>query len=168
MTTACPVEQKEQHKDQQQETQKETQKEKQKENRKENQKIKQQGQQEALRPASSQSNLFFLSIASAEILQSIYLGYIRNGGVFIPATGSYMLGDPVFVLLSLVAEKRKIPMCATVIWITPIQSQENKCPGIGVRFVDSESKVRGMVERCLPEKKSASEKLSENSFHFMM
>jgi len=85
MTTACPVEQKEQHKDQQQETQKETQKEKQKENRKENQKIKQQGQQEALRPASSQSNLFFLSIASAEILQSIYLGYIRNGGfLFLP------------------------------------------------------------------------------------
>ncbi len=158
MTTACPVEQKEQHKDQQQETQKETQKEKQKENRKENQKIKQQGRQEALRPASSQSNLFFLSIASAEILQSIYLGYIRNGGVFIPATGSYMLGDPVFVLLSLEAEKRKIPMCATVIWITPIQSQENKCPAIGVRFVDSDSKVRGMVERCLPVKKRVHQK----------
>ena len=156
MTTACPVEQKEQHKDQQQETQKEKLQE------------KQQAQQEALRSARPLSNLFFLSITSAEILQSLYLGYIRNGGVFIPATGSYMLGDPVFVLLSLVAEKRKIPMCATVIWITPIQSQENKCPGIGVRFVDSESKVRGMVERCLPEKKSASEKLSENSFHFMM
>ena len=156
MTTACPVEQKEQHKDQQQETQKEKRQE------------KQQAQQEALRPASSQSNLFFLSIASAEILQSLYLSYIRNGGVFIPATGGYMLGDPVFILLSLVAEKRKIPICATVIWITPIQSQENKCSGIGVRFADSESKVRGMVERFLPEKKSASEKLSENSFHFMM
>ena len=156
MTTACPVEQKEQHKDQQQETQKEKRQE------------KQQAQQEALRSARPLSNLFFLSITSAEILQSLYLGYIRNGGVFIPATGSYMLGDPVFVLLSLVAEKRKIPMCATVIWITPIQSQENKCPGIGVRFVDSESKVRGMVERCLPGKKSASEKLSENIFHFMM
>ena len=156
MTTACPVEQKEQHKDQQQETQKEKLQE------------KQQAQQEALRYARPLSNLFFLSITSAEILQSLYLGYIRNGGVFIPATGGYMLGDPVFILLSLVAEKRKIPICATVIWITPIQSQENKCSGIGVRFADSESKVRGMVERFLPEKKSASEKLSENSFHFMM
>jgi len=109
--------------------------------------------QTASHPVRQHSNLFFLSIASAEILQSIYLAYIRNGGVFIPTRGSYTLGDQVFVLLSLVEEERKIPLCAAVIWITPIQSQENKYPCIGVRFIDSENKVRGLIERCLSEKK---------------
>ena len=124
--------------------------------------------QTASHPVRQHSNLFFLSIASAEILQSIYLAYIRNGGVFIPTRGSYTLGDQVFVLLSLVEEERKIPLCAAVIWITPIQSQENKYPGIGVRFIDSENKVRGLIERCLSETKNVSENPSGKSVHFMM
>ncbi len=125
-------------------------------------------QKEPEEVVAQSSNLFFLSIANTEILQSIYLGYIRNGGIFIPTRGSYALGDQVFVLLSLVEEKRKVPLCAAVIWITPVQSQENKYPGIGVRFIDSENKARGVIERCLPEAKNSSEKLSDSSFHFMM
>lgn len=127
-----------------------------------------QNHQQALQSPKQHANLFFLSIPSAEILQSIYLRYIRNGGVFIPGVGNYALGDQVFVLLSLVEEKRKIPLCAAVVWITPLQSQENKRPGIGVRFIDPENRTRALIERYLPEIKKDADKLPENTFHFVM
>jgi len=127
-----------------------------------------QNHQQALQSLKQHSNLFFLSISSTEILQSIYLRYIRNGGIFIPSVGNYGLGDQVFVLLSLVEENKKIPLCAAVVWITPLQSQENKRPGIGVRFIDPENKTRALIERYLPETKTDADKLTENCFHFVM
>ncbi|RKZ70787.1 MAG: pilus assembly protein PilZ, partial [Gammaproteobacteria bacterium] len=58
--------------------------------------------------------------------------FIKNGGLFIPTAKPYSLGDEVFMLLSLMESKEKLPVAGRIVWITPKGSQGNKTAGIGV------------------------------------
>jgi type IV pilus assembly protein PilZ len=60
--------------------------------------------------------------------------FIKNGGLFIPTAKPYSLGDEVFMLLSLMESKEKLPVAGRIVWITPKGSQGNKTAGIGVQF----------------------------------
>ena len=75
-----------------------------------------------------------LSISEKSALYASYMPFIKNGGLFIPTTKSYNIGDEVFMLLTLMDSKEKLPIAGKVVWITPIGSQGNKKPGIGVQF----------------------------------
>ena len=76
---------------------------------------------------------------------------LRNGGIFIPTTRAYNLGDEVFMLLSLMDDPIKLPIAGTVVWITPPGAQNSKAQGIGVHFKNDESgieakrKIEGML-----------------------
>jgi type IV pilus assembly protein PilZ len=67
--------------------------------------------------------------------------HLRNGGIFIPTSRSYGLGDEVFMLLSLMDDPAKLPIAGTVVWITPAGAQNSKAQGIGVHFKNDESGV---------------------------
>jgi type IV pilus assembly protein PilZ len=60
--------------------------------------------------------------------------YVKNGGLFIPTSKQYKLGDEVFMLLSLMDDKDRLPVAGKIIWVTPAGAQNNKTTGIGVQF----------------------------------
>jgi type IV pilus assembly protein PilZ len=63
--------------------------------------------------------------------------FVRGGGLFVPTAKRYSLGDEVFILLSLMEEKDRLPVAGKVVWITPAGAQGNRTAGIGVQFNDS-------------------------------
>ncbi len=75
-----------------------------------------------------------LTIRDKSALYASYMPFIKNGGLFIPTAKPYSLGDEVFMLLTLMDSKDKLPVAGKVVWITPKGAQGNKTAGIGVQF----------------------------------
>ncbi|MDX1519548.1 MAG: PilZ domain-containing protein [Gammaproteobacteria bacterium] len=75
-----------------------------------------------------------LTIRDKSALYASYMPFIKNGGLFIPTAKAYNLGDEVFMLLTLMDSKDKLPVAGKVVWITPKGAQGNKTAGIGVQF----------------------------------
>jgi type IV pilus assembly protein PilZ len=66
---------------------------------------------------------------------------LKNGGIFIPTSRVYALGDNVFVLLSLLEDPAKLAVAGKVVWVTPANAQNNHPQGIGIQFNVDESGV---------------------------
>ena len=75
-----------------------------------------------------------LTIRDKSALYASYMPFIKNGGLFLPTQKPYNLGDEVFILLTLMDNKEKLPVAGRVIWVTPKGAQANKKAGIGVQF----------------------------------
>ena len=75
-----------------------------------------------------------LAIKDKGALYLAYMPFIKGGGLFVPTTRPYHLGDEVFILLTLMDEKDRLPVAGKVVWITPQGSQGNRQAGIGVQF----------------------------------
>lgn len=98
---------------------------------------------------SSGQGLLSLTIKEQSVLYSAYMPFLRNGGLFVPTTKNYAIGDEVFMLLNLMDESEKIPITGQVVWITPKQPQGNRVAGIGVQFSDQDSSVNEKIENYL-------------------
>lgn len=79
-------------------------------------------------------------------LYAAYMPFIKNGGLFIPTTKSYQLGEELFMLLTLMDEPEKIPVAGKIVWITPKGAQGNRAMGIGVQFSDQDGGARNKIE----------------------
>ncbi len=91
-----------------------------------------------------------LTIRDKAVLYATYMPFVKNGGLFIPTSKPYNLGDEVFVLLNLMEETEKLPGQGKVIWITPSGAQGNRAAGIGVQFQGEEGiKIRNKIETYL-------------------
>ena len=75
--------------------------------------------------------------------------FLQGGGLFIPSTKAYKLGDDVFMLLALMDEPEKLPVAGKVVWITPKGAQGNRAAGIGVQFNDPDNTVQRKIETYL-------------------
>ena len=75
-----------------------------------------------------------LTIRDKSALYASYMPFVKNGGLFIPTAKPYKLGDEVFMLLTLIDSKDKLPVAGKVVWITPKGATGNKTSGIGVQF----------------------------------
>lgn len=75
-----------------------------------------------------------LTIKDKSALYAAYMPFVKNGGLFIPTNKSYQLGSEVFMLLTLMEEKEKLPVAGKVVWVTPTGAQGNRTAGIGVQF----------------------------------
>ena len=62
------------------------------------------------------------------------MAFVRGGGLFVPTAKRYNLGDEVFILLSLMDDKDRLPVAGKVVWITPAGAQGSRTAGIGVQF----------------------------------
>ena len=80
------------------------------------------------------SGILQLSIKDKAVLHAAYMPFLENGGLFVPTTKPYAMGDEVFVLLSLMDQADKIPVAGKVAWITPEGAQGNRKAGIGLQF----------------------------------
>ena len=89
-----------------------------------------------------------LSITDRGALQAAYMSFVEGGGIFVPTTQQYNLGDEVFLLLGLMEESERYPLPAKVCWVT--SSGGNDTAGIGVQFIgDKASAVTRVIEDTL-------------------
>jgi type IV pilus assembly protein PilZ len=84
--------------------------------------------------AAPSQGILSLNIKDKNALYAAYMPYVKNGGLFIPTNKQYSLGDEVFMLLSLMEDKERLPVAGKIIWVTPQGAQSNKAAGIGVQF----------------------------------
>ena len=98
----------------------------------------------------SRQGILSLTIKDKQALYAAYMPYVQNGGLFIPTSKDYQLGDEVFMLLSLMEEKEKLPVAGKIVWITPKGAEGNRAAGIGVQFSDQDGgNARAKVETYL-------------------
>lgn len=91
-----------------------------------------------------------LTIKDKSALYAAYMPFIKNGGLFIPTTKSYQIGEEVFMLLTLMDEKEKLPVAGKIVWVTPKGAQSNRAAGIGVQFSDQDGgSARSKIETYL-------------------
>lgn len=91
-----------------------------------------------------------LTIKDKGALYAAYMPFIKNGGLFIPTTKNYMIGEELFMLLTLMDEPEKIPVAGKVVWVTPKGAQGNRAAGIGVQFSDQDGgAARNKIETYL-------------------
>lgn len=95
------------------------------------------------------NGILSLTIKDKSVLYAAYMPFIKHGGMFIPTSKSYRLGDEIFMLLNLMEEPEKIPVAGKVIWITPRGAQGNRAAGIGVQFSDQDNTARSKIETYL-------------------
>jgi type IV pilus assembly protein PilZ len=79
-----------------------------------------------------------LAIKEKAALYAAYMPYLRNGGIFVPTSRAYSLGDEVYLILTLMDDPTKIPVAGKVVWVTPASGGQRQ-PGIGVHFPGDES-----------------------------
>lgn len=104
-----------------------------------------------IKPALSRPGVLSLSIKEKPALYAAYMPFIKGGGIFIPTTKTYRLGDEVFMLLTLMDDPNRLPVAGRVAWITPAEAQGNKSQGVGVQFSDNDSGIaaRNKIEGLL-------------------
>jgi type IV pilus assembly protein PilZ len=94
-----------------------------------------------------------LNIRERAALYAAYMPFLKGGGIFIPTSRQYQLGEEVFMLLSLMDDPNRIAVQGKVIWITPEGVQGNRTQGIGVQFTqdDTGAAARVQIEKILGE-----------------
>ena len=101
-------------------------------------------------PAAARPGMLSLSIKDKASLYAAYMPYVTNGGLFIPTTKKYDLGDEVFMLLTLMDDNERLPVAGKIIWITPQGAQGNRSAGIGVQFsIQDKGATRNKIETYL-------------------
>jgi type IV pilus assembly protein PilZ len=98
----------------------------------------------------AKQGILSLTIKDKSALYAAYMPHIKNGGLFIPTAKPYRLGDEVFMLLTLMDDKEKLPVAGRVVWITPKGAQGQRNAGIGVQFSDlDKGQTRSKIETFL-------------------
>jgi len=92
-----------------------------------------------------------LSIKEKSALFAAYMPFIKGGGLFIPTSKSYKMGEEVFMLLTLMEDPVKLPVSGKVVWVTPTGAHGSRTQGVGVQFAFNESgkaaqhKIEGLL-----------------------
>jgi type IV pilus assembly protein PilZ len=83
-----------------------------------------------------------LAIKEKAALYAAYIPLFAEGGIFVPTTREYRLGDDVYVLLSLPDDPQRYPIAGKVAWVTPPRAAANRTQGVGIRFpADDKSRI---------------------------
>ena len=67
-------------------------------------------------------------------LYAAYIPMFSEGGLFVPSSREYQLGDDIYLLLSLPGDPQRYPVAGKVGWITPANTSGGRTQGVGVRF----------------------------------
>lgn len=98
--------------------------------------------------AGTKQGILSLAIKDKAGLHGAYMSFLRGGGLFVPTPKRYQIGDEVFLLLTLLEEKDRLPVAGKVVWITPAGAQGGRTAGIGVQFAETPEaeQVKGRIE----------------------
>jgi type IV pilus assembly protein PilZ len=90
--------------------------------------------QPAAASTSARPSVIQLSIKEKAALYAAYIPMFTDGGIFIPSSRDYRLGDDVYVLLSLPDDPQRYPVAGKVAWVTPPKAAAGRTQGVGIRF----------------------------------
>ncbi|WP_290866730.1 PilZ domain-containing protein [Aquabacterium sp.] len=84
-------------------------------------------------------------------LYAAYIPAFTDGGLFVPTTREYTLGDDIYLLLSLPEDPQRYPVAGKIAWITPANASGGRTQGVGVRFPadDKTRLLRVKIEQIL-------------------
>ena len=71
-------------------------------------------------------------------LYAAYVPILLDGGLFVPTTREYRIGEDIYLLLSLPDDPQRYPVAGKVAWITPANASGGRTQGVGVRFPNDE------------------------------
>jgi type IV pilus assembly protein PilZ len=92
--------------------------------------------------ATARPSVIQLVFREKGALYAAYIPLFAEGGIFVPTTRDYRLGDDVYLLLSLPDDPQRYPVAGKVGWITPANASGGRTQGVGVRFpTDEKTKV---------------------------
>jgi type IV pilus assembly protein PilZ len=75
-------------------------------------------------------------------LYAAYMPLFSDGGLFVPTTREYRLGEDIYLLLSLPEDPQRYPVAGKVGWVTPANASGGRTQGVGVRFpTDDKTRV---------------------------
>ena len=104
--------------------------------------------------STTKPGVLSLAIKEKAALYAAYMPFLEGGGLFIPTTKSFKIGEEVFMLLSLIDDPVKLKVVGDVVWITS-RAQGNKPQGIGVQFheksggMEARLKIEGLLGNAL-------------------
>lgn len=87
---------------------------------------------------STRPSVVQLAIKEKAALYAAYIPLFAEGGVFIPTSRDYKLGDDVYVLMTLPDDTQRYPVAGKVAWITPARAAGSRTQGVGIRFPSDE------------------------------
>lgn len=84
-------------------------------------------------------------------LYAAYIPAFTDGGLFVPTTREYRLGDDIYLLLSLPDDTQRYPVAGKIAWITPPNASGGRSQGVGVKFPADEKirQLRVKIEQIL-------------------
>ena len=75
-------------------------------------------------------------------LFAAFIPLFAEGGLFVPTSRAYHLGEDLYLLLSLPDNPQRYPVAGKVAWITPPNASGGRTQGVGVRFpADDKSRL---------------------------
>ncbi len=97
-------------------------------------------------PAPARPSVIQLVFREKGALYAAYMPMFNDGGIFVPTTRDYKLGEDIYLLLSLPDDPQRYPVAGKVGWITPANASGGRTQGVGVRFPPDE-KSRTLKQR---------------------
>src|ERR1700741_4911645 len=85
-------------------------------------------------PATARPSVIQLVFREKGALYAAYMPMFAEGGIFVPTTRDYKLGEDTYLLLSLPDGPQRYPVAGKVGWIPPANASGGRPQGVGVRF----------------------------------
>jgi len=87
-----------------------------------------------------------LNLKDKAALHASYMPLLVEGGLFIPSTEAWHLGDALNLLLKLPDDARVHPVEGRVAWITPPRAQGARPQGVGIQLA-AQASSRQLIHR---------------------
>lgn len=102
-------------------------------------------------PTAARPSVIQLVFREKAALYAAYMPLFTDGGLFVPTTREYRLGEEVYLLFSLPGEPQRYPVAGKVGWVTPANASGGRTQGVGVRFPSDEKTrvLRAKIEEIL-------------------
>jgi type IV pilus assembly protein PilZ len=102
-------------------------------------------------PVTSRPSVIQLVFKERGALYAAFIPLFAEGGLFVPTTRDYRLGEDVYMLLTLPDDPQRYPVAGKVAWITPSNAPGGRTQGVGVRFpIDEKTRaLRIRIEETL-------------------
>ncbi|MET0333912.1 MAG: PilZ domain-containing protein, partial [Rhizobacter sp.] len=88
--------------------------------------------------AAARPSVIQLVFREKGALYAAYIPLFTDGGLFVPTTREYKLGEDIYLLLSLPDDPQRYPVAGKVAWITPVNASGGRTQGVGVKFPSDE------------------------------